>query len=130
MHAPPKNAIKRLSIPILGGAVAVALATAAVGTRKEPTTSDRPDEVEVSTDQRALPRDARFGTSFAPIVKKVAPSVVKIFTTTKMKQTSFGELPWSNDPFFRRFFGDEFDRPGRRRQFSLPPQHGVGSGVI
>ena len=28
-------------------------------------------------------------SSFAPVVKKVAPAVVKVFTTTKMHNTAF-----------------------------------------
>ena len=38
------------------------------------------------------------------------------------------DLP--DNPFFRRFFGDEFDQRGPRRQYNLPRQHGLGSGVI
>jgi serine protease Do len=84
----------------------------------------------VALDERPLTRDARLGTSFAPVVKEVAPSVVKVYTMTKMKETSFRDTPWLNDPFFRRFFGEEFDRPGQQRKSYTPPQHGLGSGVI
>jgi serine protease Do len=125
-----KNAFKRLSIPILGGAVVVALGAAAVGARDNDKTAGRPAAVDVTVDDHALPRDAKLGTSFAPVVKKVAASVVKIYTTTKVKQTSSQEFPGFGDPFFRRFFGDEFERPGRGPRFNIPPQHGVGSGVI
>src|SRR2546427_5138024 len=122
--------IHRLPVLIWGGAVVAPLTAAAVGTRKEHPPAARPASVNVSVDERPLPRDAKLGTSFAPVVKKVAPSVVKIYTTTKVKQTSSREIPWADDPFFRRFFGDEFPRQDRQHKFYMPPQHGVGSGVI
>ena len=56
-------------------------------------------------------RDARLGTSFAPIVKKVAPSVVNIYSTRFIKERPMRN-PLFNDPFFRQFFGDQ--SPGRR----------------
>ena len=63
--------------------------------------------------------------SFAPVVKRVAPAVVNIFTRRTVKQRAFS--PFSNDPFFRRFFGDNsplFGAPRQRIERSL------GSGVI
>src|ERR1035437_7382607 len=35
-----------------------------------------------------------------------------------------------NDPFWRRFFGDQFGQQMPNRQLSPPRQHGLGSGVI
>ena len=61
--------------------------------------------------------------SFAPVVKKVSPAVVNIYTRTVVEQPS---SPLQKDPFFRRFFGDQFlgGPPERRVQNTL------GSGVI
>jgi Do/DeqQ family serine protease len=61
--------------------------------------------------------------SFAPVVKKVAPAVVNIYTRTVVEQPT---SPLQSDPFFRRFFGDQFlgGPPERRVQNTL------GSGVI
>ncbi|HYB56844.1 MAG TPA: Do family serine endopeptidase [Alphaproteobacteria bacterium] len=61
--------------------------------------------------------------SFAPVVKKVAPAVVNIYTRTIVEQRS---SPLFADPFFRRFFGQNFlgGEPERRVQTAL------GSGVI
>jgi len=57
--------------------------------------------------------------SFAPLVKRVAPSVVNVYAARRPVQTS----PFAGDPFFERFFGGRgFGRP--RNQNSL------GSGVI
>jgi serine protease Do len=69
-------------------------------------------------------RDARLGTSFAPIVKKVAPSVVNIFTTRFIKER---RNPLLNDPIFQQFFGDQ--GPGDNRERTRKEQR-LGSGVI
>jgi serine protease Do len=55
------------------------------------------------------------------------PSVVNISTTSTvtMQENPFGDM--FNDPFFRRFFGDQFDRPGQKRQYK---SSALGSGVI
>jgi serine protease Do len=55
------------------------------------------------------------------------PAVVNISTTTTV---TMGENPYGdmfNDPFFRRFFGDQFNRPGQKRQYK---SSALGSGVI
>ncbi|HMN86358.1 MAG TPA: trypsin-like peptidase domain-containing protein, partial [Bauldia sp.] len=59
--------------------------------------------------------------SFAPIVKRVAPAVVNVYASRTLRQSS---SPFSNDPFFRRFFGDGGGGPAQRVQRSL------GSGVL
>jgi serine protease Do len=69
-------------------------------------------------------RDARLGTSFAPIVKKVAPSVVNIFTTRFIKER---RNPLLNDPVFRQFFGDQAPSDNRER---TRKEQSLGSGVI
>ena len=64
--------------------------------------------------------------SYAPLVRKAAPAVVNIYTKTVVRTRQVA--PLFNDPFFRRFFGEEFGRrmgaPKKRVQKSL------GSGVI
>ena len=62
--------------------------------------------------------------SFSDAVRKAAPSVVNIFSRRKIRERL---SPFSNDPFFERFFGEDFsffDIPRERVQSSL------GSGVI
>lgn len=69
-------------------------------------------------------------TSFAPIVERVAPSVVNIFTT-KTVTNQLGSL--FDDPFFRRFFGDRFGGGGGGGGGQGPQslkQRSLGSGVI
>jgi serine protease Do len=67
---------------------------------------------------------AQIALSFAPLVKKVAPAVVNIFTRKKVTRRQFS--PLFDDPFFRRFFGDDF-RPGVPRD---RVQNSLGSGVV
>lgn len=71
---------------------------------------------------------AEIQMSFAPLVKKSAPAVVNIFTRKIVAQRQFS--PLFDDPFFRRFFGDNMG-PGRlgegRRKKA---QNSLGSGVI
>jgi serine protease Do len=76
-------------------------------------------------DNRPLEKDVKLATSFAPIVKKVIPSVVKVEVTIPGKQTD-AEMPM--DPFLRQFFGNQFG--GGHQRMMSPPEHGVGSGVI
>jgi Do/DeqQ family serine protease len=59
--------------------------------------------------------------TFAPIVRKAAPSVVNVYVRSRVKTFS---SPFAGDPFFREFFGDRFGKPSERIQNSL------GSGVI
>jgi serine protease Do len=86
-------------------------------------------------DERPLSREIGGHNSFAPVVKKVAPGVVKVFTTTRLHNTSFNGngngTPPEMDDMLRRFFGSQF--PGGRapqRNFEAPRQQGIGSGVI
>ena len=71
-------------------------------------------------------RDARLGTSFAPIVKKAAPSVVNIYSTRFIKERPMRN-PFLNDPVFRQFFGDQFQGDSRER---TRKEQSLGSGVI
>ncbi len=76
--------------------------------------------------------------SFSPIVKKVAPSVVKVFVTERAKSVAADDedSPFNN-PMFRQFFGDQFgggngrgNRNSQRMVPQQPQQAGLGSGVV
>ncbi len=84
--------------------------------------------VKLSVSEKPVTRQTGV-TSFAPVVKKVSPSVVKVYVAGTVKLTS-QQLPDELDgnPLFRRFFGEEFD--GRRQRGPAPKQRGMGSGVI
>jgi serine protease Do len=79
----------------------------------------------------AIARDERVPASFAPVVKKVAPSVVTIYSTRTFRTDSRSN-PLLNDPFFRRFFGgeDEDETEPRRGGPRRRQERGMGSGVI
>ena len=116
----------RFAVLALGAAVIVA-GSAAAFSEKAPKTSFTAPPV----DERPIARDAGSHASFAPVVKKVAPGVVKIFTTTKLHNASLNGngLPEMDD-FMRHFFGNQFPGQMPRRNFSVPRQEGIGSGVI
>jgi serine protease Do len=66
-------------------------------------------------------------TTFAPVVQKVMPSVVNIFSLRKVATDTRSVERFFDDPVFRRFLGDEFRQPfiPRDRQ-----ERSLGSGVI
>ncbi len=67
----------------------------------------------------------QFSDALSEVAGAVKPSVVNISTTTTVSMNTgpFGDL--FNDPFFRRFFGDEFGGHLRKYKSSA-----LGSGVI
>ncbi len=66
---------------------------------------------------------AEIQLSFAPVVRKVAPAVVNIYTRKQVPRAALN--PFAADPFFRYFF-EEFGQGEVQRQ----PQNSLGSGVI
>lgn len=95
--------------------------TAAV-TSPSPETSTSPPAGSADQPKSALQ------TTFAPVVKKVMPSIVNVFSSKEIRNDSRNVGPLFDDPFFRRFFGDDFfgkpNVPRERQERSL------GSGVI
>ena len=68
---------------------------------------------------------AEIKLSFAPIVRRTGPAVVNIYAQKVVEQ----RRGWMfNDPFFRRFFGDEFSFGGRAKRNRI--ENSLGSGVI
>jgi serine protease Do len=67
------------------------------------------------------------GQSFVDVAKTVKPAVVNIFATRNGSSEGTQTTPFE-DPFFRRFFGEEwmkrFEAPKERKE------RGLGSGVI
>ena len=79
---------------------------------------------KLKTDDSPLPGEVPPTFSFSQVVKKVAPSVVHIYSTKTVRQDP-AMSPFFDDPFFRRFFGAPFEGlPRERREQSL------GSGVV
>lgn len=63
------------------------------------------------------------GEAMAEVAEAVKPTIVNISTTRTVKIQA-GQNPFLEDPFFRRFFGDQSKMPKERKTASL------GSGVI
>ena len=62
--------------------------------------------------------------SYADVVSKVAPAVITVHSQMRVRQSQ--QYPFTDDPFFREFFGDRGpQQPPVERQ-----RQGLGSGVI
>lgn len=116
----------------------VALATLALagagGLAWSATALNASPSVSVKVDDRPLVSNSNspLGASYAPVVKRVAPSVVKVLVTERAKNVPTDEAnPFFNNPAFREFFGDQFGQQFRQRgMLRQPAQEGLGSGVI
>jgi len=72
--------------------------------------------------EKTVPRSkADLTFSYASVVKRAAPAVVNVYVRSRVRQQV---SPLQNDPFFRRFFGEQSGAPSDR------PQNSLGSGVI
>ena len=89
-----------------------------------------PPEVIAATPTSALQENhlTASNETFIRVVKAARPAVVNIVSVATSSSPPQPSHPFFNDPFFRRFFGEEFGR-----QFQQPQerrQQGMGSGVI
>ena len=83
---------------------------------------------QIRYQKEPLSKDVLARTSFAPVVKKVAPSVVTIYST-KNVENRFRNSPLFDDPFFRRFFGfGDGDEEGGDEAAPPPPRGGRRGG--
>ena len=75
---------------------------------------------------RSVDTLTQLSDALSEVAGVATPSVVNISTTRVIKQQG-GGFDLFDDPFFRRFFGDQFPHP------NVPPEHkeqSLGSGVI
>src|SRR6185369_1436144 len=86
------------------------------------------EAIKIEVQPAPIPRDSRPALSFANAVKKVAPSVVSIYSTKRARENPHN--PLLNDPFFRRFFGMEDEGEPTNRRPRLRQEQSLGSGVI
>ena len=112
-------AIFVLSTALLSGAAALALAS------YQPDKDIYKEKPEISGE--AIDFLTKTGQAMAEVAEAVKPAIVNISTvrTEKIKGSPFS--PFYNDPFFRKFFGNQFrqqEKPRERKSASL------GSGVI
>jgi serine protease Do len=90
------------------------------------TSSARENEPAIKVENTPVNRDAKLGASFAPVVKKAAPSVVNIYSTHIVHIRPM-RIPTFVNPFFRQFFDNQFPNNGRER---TRREQSLGSGVI
>jgi serine protease Do len=75
--------------------------------------------------------DSALGRSYAPIVRRVAPSVVKVKVIERAQAMQMtGGIPYGVPPELWDFFGGSPFGGGQVPQQQVPQQQGVGSGVI
>ncbi len=134
-----------LGATVLAAGTSLALTAPDRTDNNHPAANPAPAQPEVKVDHATVDRGRTPAGSFAPIVKKVAPSVVEVFVTTKAPrgQQLSGANGGNGLDAFRRFFG----QGGRGQQMPFggsgndenqdsegggraPAQHGLGSGVI
>lgn len=72
----------------------------------------------------SAPNDILTNNPVVELVKKVSPAVVNIDVETVAKRSGM-RLPFQDDPIFKKFFGEEFERFSRS-----VPMKGRGSGFI
>src|SRR5882672_5828713 len=97
-------------------------ASAAISSKSQP--GSPPPKLNVQ--DAPLSPAVKAATSFAPIVKKVAPSVVNIYSTMIIRDRPRQNQLW-DDPLFRQFFGDRFSEQNQPREHK---EQGLGSGII
>ncbi|MBI3870578.1 MAG: Do family serine endopeptidase [Verrucomicrobia bacterium] len=126
MNFGPRPVSAWLSIGLLAGGLWLALHD--VASAKD----EKNPPVRIEIDKTPIPREGKFTSSFSHVVKKVSPSVVKVYSTVKSKIVrGRGGNPLLDDPTLRRFFGDDFGgNGGDRRNYRTPREQGLGSGVV
>lgn len=98
------------------------------GEKKKAEAKDQPAEkvqTSINVNNEPLDRQSRLTTSFAPVIKNVAPSVVSVITT-KSYNSGSQPFPYFDEPQFKRFFPEDMDP-------QVPQSHRdreIGSGVI
>jgi serine protease Do len=80
---------------------------------------------EAKISEQSVDHLTRTGKAMAEIATAVKPAIVNISTTRTVKIQ--GGMDMFEDPFFKRFFGDQFNR---QRQPRERKSAGLGSGVI
>lgn len=131
------EAMKNLRLPFVGLAAAL-VGGLMFGLVHQGVSEDKLKKTEAPkfiVQEKPIQRTGPNVSTFAPVVKKVAPSVVSVYSTKMVKNDRRSEM--LNDPAFRRFFGipeDESDEDntsrGGRSRSRKHEETGLGSGVI
>jgi len=121
-HLNHNSSLRRRSVYAAVGAFALAGLLAGVHGAQ----SNTNPAIALKHDDQPVARGQLEPASFSGVVKRVAPSVVKITTETHARRVAMNsnEAPMLNDPMLRQFFG------GRVPEMREGPQAALGSGVI
>lgn len=87
------------------------------------------DKVPLKAEENPAPVSmGELKNGFASVIDPALPAVVNISSTKVVKAQTSAPNAFSNDPFFRQFFGDQFgdQAPSLRSE----REHSLGSGVI
>ena len=111
----------------IGGAALIAATGFALTGQEQGQNGSKTAPLDVKVDESPINRNQPLMDSFAPIVQKVAPSVVKIYVTSSTPERM---LSGPDPDFFRFFFGNRGLGPMVPQQPGSSLQHALGSGVI
>ncbi len=115
----------RLSRPPCAGGLLLGMILGVLAMAQDTAEKTNPPPPELNIDNSPLRRETQLATSFAPVVEKVSPSVVNIYTTKRVRMQN----SQMRDRLFRRFFGIPDDEDPNRQAPSRLEQS-LGSGVI
>ncbi|MGA8478891.1 MAG: Do family serine endopeptidase [Chthoniobacterales bacterium] len=117
---------KRFIYRVLGAGTIAFIAGTSFASTVSPQADNpsKPSALSLKIDESPLQRDQSLKSSYAPIVQRVAPSVVKVFVTSSAPET---QLSLPHLDFFRHFFGEGQLNLGHP---PYQPEHALGSGVI
>jgi serine protease Do len=117
-----------LSTLAIGGTAWLAGTSLALSSPNQKQNDSKTPSLNLSLDTTPVRGDEALKASFAPIVQKVAPSVVKIFVSLSTPERSLSSPDL--DSFFHHFFGDRGLGSIAPGQPGSALEHALGSGVI
>src|SRR3954469_20513846 len=93
----------RLRVGFLTAAVLIGGSSLAISHFVRANDAPKLTPVVLAVSDTQVPRNGQFITSFAPVVKKVAPSVVKVEVVGKGKSMEMSQSGLPDDDFLRKF---------------------------
>jgi len=124
-------AYKKLIPLVLAGGLLGAATAGWAGPKTDKFRTSETPALKLTVDDTPVSRDGRLAASYADVIKKVGPSVVRVNVTQKAKLASSPMLDLQQiPPQLRRFFGEQMPFGMPEESSRSPRQHGLGSGVI
>ncbi len=118
--------VTRFRAMLMGAALSVCLFSVAAGHFVSAADTPKTTMVALTVSETPPNHEHPSTGSFAPVVKRVAQSVVKVTVVGKARSLPM-QFNGGNEDLLRRFFGDQFGGTGPMR---APRERGLGSGVI